>query len=819
MFLKRYFLLLVCGLFLAFTAFAQNAHFLHGKLIDAASGAGLAYGSVALCNVQDSSVVDGVLTRDDGTFQFEKSVNGPFYLLARYVGYQKKSVSLSQAQIAGDSLVNISLNAAAGRLNEVVVRDEKTILENKADRQVYRADQFLNARGGTALDVVKNTPSVTVNAEGDITMRGSNGLMVLLNGKPVQTSASELLQQIPANSIENIEIITSPSARFDPDGKGGIINITTRKAVQGSAFTASIQGGLPSVRDYGNLHQPLRFGGDLTYNVQRGKWNLSLGGSYLRNDIAGRRVGNASTTIGNVFTAFPSDGERSYIRYNYTGRAALTFEPDAQNAFSIGFYKGFRSQSRRADIVYQNTKVNTETGQNVGRVTYFNSNIARKSSDIQLANFDYTHTFDNKSALTFSFLYEKADLDGLTTNLNLAEPGRQTLLQSTRNPSANPLTAFRGRADYSVTIGPGKLEAGYQYRDQLQKGDFEYLNLNFETNIFERVPEFSSTTRVTNRIHSVYTQYAGKSGKLEYAGGLRYEYARRVFVAAAADTRELNLSNLFPSLSLNYKLTDVWRVKAGYNKRVQRSTNSELNPFPEREHSETLESGDPDILPEFVDLSEVGVVREFKSGSVFATFYNQRIKHVVNRVNSVYNDTIINRIYTNAGLAVSWGLEVGGNVNLTRRWQLYAGGNVYHYSIKGALFKGNVPVNSSSVVYNVNANSTFRFSPTLQIQGSVNYLSKRVTAQGEDSRFLIPALTARKTFWAGKLALSLQWQNINAGLLGSNKQRITTFGKDFFTTTNYIQETDIFLLNLTLNLNQLNKKSKLPTSEFGEREF
>jgi outer membrane receptor protein involved in Fe transport len=232
-----------------------------------------------------------------------------------------------------------------------------------------------------------------------------------------------------------------------------------------------------------------------------------------------------------------------------------------------------------------------------------------------------------------------------------------------------------------------------------------------------------------------------------------------------------------------------------------------------------MESGDPDILPEYIGLTELGVVKDFEKGSVFLTAYNQRIKNVVNRVNSVYNDSIINRIYTNAGLATSWGAEAGSNFNLTSWWQFFAGANVYSYRIKGSLFKNAVAVNSSGVVYSVNANTTFKLPRGLQVQWAINYLSKRVTAQGEDSRFVNPSLSVKKSFLKGKLAATLQWQSMDLGIVGSNEQRITTRGKDFYTTTNYIQETDMFLLNLSYNLNQIGRKAKLPSSEFGEREF
>jgi ferric enterobactin receptor len=818
----KLFLIATISLLFTLQLYAQTNVTVTGSIADKETKSVLSYCSVALFKSSDSTLVNGVLAGEDGKFKFENVSAGQYYIKTQYIGYNTLLIGLPDIT-SGQPLLHlppILLEADARTLREIDVKAERQTVETKIDRQVYRADKFLNSQGGTAIDVLKNTPSVTVNSEGDITMRGSSGFLVLINGKPVQTDPALVLNQIPANTIENIEVITSPSARFDPDGKAGIINITTKVALPGSrSFAANVQAGLPAIYTYNNLHNPVRFGGDATFSLQSEKWDFNVSGSYLRNDIAGRRTGDVNTTINSIFTSFPSDGERSFIRENYTVRSSITFKPDVYNTFSAGIYKSYRSQSRRADIVYHNTKTNLVTGEVVGRISYFNSNIARKSSDITLGNLDYTHTFTNKSSLSLSGLAENADLDGLTTNENLDEASRQIVLQKTKNPSTNPLNAYRLKADYVIEIGKGKLETGYQYRNQVQNGNFQYLDLDPESGSYLLVPQFSSNTKVINRIHSVYGQYSASPGKLEYIAGLRYEYSTRAFTAGSQPVRNLDLSNLFPSLNLQYKLSESLMAKAGYSKRVQRSTNSELNPFPEREHSETLESGDPDIRPELIDLTEIGIAKDFKKGNVFATLYNQRIKNVVNRVNSVYNDTIINRIYTNAGVATSWGLEAGTTINVTKWWQWYAGGNVYHYKIKGSLFDKNVNVNTSSVVYSINANTTFKVSPTFQLQWSVSYLSKRVTAQGEDSRFIVPSATAKKTFLKGRLAAALQWQNIDLGLLGTNRQRITTFGKDFFTTTNYIQETDIFQLNISYNLNQTSKKARLPTSEFGEKEF
>lgn len=818
----KLFLSLVFLLFWQVAACAQSPLTINGKITDQESGQPLPYASVALYRTADSVLVAGSLSDERGNYHFGNIAAAFYYIGAQYMGYQNtRTGSLDLTGKSGTvTIPTLAMVTGSRLLDAANVTIKQQLAENRIDRQVYKASQFIGGQGGTAIDVLKNTPSVTLNSEGNITLRGSTGFLVLVNGKPVQTEVSVILNQIPANTIENIEVISSPSARYDPDGKSGIINIITKAAATDSrSIIVNIQGGLPSVHRYHNLKQPVRFGADASWGLKAGKWEVNLSANYLRNDIAGRRIGDVNTTLNNVFTSLPSQGERSFKRYNYTVRASVSFAPDPSNVIAAGFYKGYRFQSRRADLVYNNVKTDHESGETLGSITYFNSNIARKTNDVTLGNLDYSHRFANKSQLTLSGLAEFAKLDGLTTNINLSEPCRHRTLQSTRNPGENPLNAFRLQTDYMLLIGKGKLEAGYQYRNQLQKGAFQYLDLNLETGAFDLVPQFSGQTRLGNHIHSVYGQYSGKATKLEYSAGLRYEYATRTLSIGAADKRDLNLSNFFPSAQLQYSPGHGWRVKAGYTRRVQRSTNNELNPLPEREHSETLESGDPDILPEFIGQGEIGVVKDFEEGSGFVTLYNQRIKNVVNRVNSVYNDSIINRIYTNAGLATSWGAELGGNLNLTNWWQLYAGANVYHYQIEGALFHNTVNVNTSSVVYSINSHTTFRILSTLQIQWALNYLSRRVTAQGKDSRLVNPSLSVRKTFLKGKLAASIQWQNIDLGLLNANQQRITTWGRDFYTTTNYIQETDIFLLNLSFNLNQLSAKAKLPGSEFGEREF
>jgi outer membrane receptor for ferrienterochelin and colicin len=242
-----------------------------------------------------------------------------------------------------------------------------------------------------------------------------------------------------------------------------------------------------------------------------------------------------------------------------------------------------------------------------------------------------------------------------------------------------------------------------------------------------------------------------------------------------------------------------------------------MNPFPARRHSETLEIGDPKLLPEYINVAELGAVKDFNNGSVFANLYYRGTKNVINRVNAIYNDTILTRTYTNAGNAKAYGLEVGVDLKPASWLTIFAGGNVYEYSIKGSVFNTNV--NTHSVNYSFNTNTTFKITSSLSFQLSINYTSRTVTAQGDDSRFLIPTATLKKNILKDQGSISLQWQNIDTGLLGTNQQRITTSTSAFYTSTNYIKEVDIFRINFSYQLNKLAKKLKFTESEFGDKEF
>lgn len=818
-------LVLLCSLFLS--CHISTAQ-ITGKISDNTNYP-LEYATAALYNQRDSTLVTGVITDVKGIFKIDDLKKGTYYVEASFIGYQPKilgNIIVSNEKALKD--LGTIILSTGNQLQEVVIQGERSTVVNKIDRQIFDAKSFQNAQGGSAADVLKNLPSVSIDGEGEISVRGSAGFVVLLNGKPVQGNASTLINQLPANAIERVEVITAPSSKYDPEGKAGIINILTKKgATDGAYAQINLKGGFPSIETYGNHKAHQRYGLDATYNLRSEKWNISLGANYQRNDLGGRREGDVFTIINDTLTQFPSTGERSFDEVNYSGRFTIDFIPDSTNVYSLGFYAGKRSKDRLADIVYFDNHAFTtvEGGERLYTFQYFNHNLRRRQSDFALGSFDYSHKFKNTSKLSASFLYEYTLLGGPTENQNLGFPENSILYQDEYNTNDNPLNGLRLQLDYAIKpFSFGVLETGYQYRKLVHTGDFVYKRRTDFGEEFELVPEFSSEVDLERTIHSSYLQFSGKKSNWEYAAGLRLEAMERDFdlrdKGNTIDTTYVyDLAKLYPSASVQYSFENGTKLKAAFSKRVERTTTFKMNPFPEREHSETLEQGDPTLRPEFIDLVEVGFNTNLKGGnSLYATGYFRNVENVVNRVNTIYNDTILNRIYSNVGKSTTLGIELGTQLKPTENWTNFIGANIYRYSIEGSF--DNRPVDSDATVFSINANSTLKFWKTASAQFTFNYLSARNTAQGEDSRFYSPNLTLRKTFLDNRLTATLQWQNIDMGLLNTNEQRITTFRTgEFYTTTNYIYEVDMVLVNLSYTFKNGKNKSKFIDSEFGEQEF
>lgn len=832
----RVLILLVFMIFIKMLCIGQN-NTLSGRVIDNQSGEPIEYALVST-HKQDSSVIESTYTDSLGIFQIRGKFSKDYYLEVQFLGYKSLQLSLDKS---GDNniLGEIRLVPSSNLLNEVTVTGQQLSAFQKIDRQSYKASQFTNATGGTAFDLIKNLPAIATDAEGNISLRGSQGFLLMVNGKLMNVDPKTILSQISASSIDDIEIITTPSAKYDPDGKGGIIQIRSKKInTDGYSISGGVNAGLPSIQNYDNKAGQQRYGADFTYNLRKGKLDLLLGADYLRDDRSGQRDGYVNTLTGNVLTELPSFGERSFDQTNYSFRASANLQMTKNQSINASFYGGAKDQARTADILYsgqqrlslltpvtptqayesflQSGKPN-RNGQIINTQTIYNENLRVRNGQFLLAGLDYQATLANKTIVKLSTLYESAQLGGPTDNYNYDGVQKNKIYQYQFNDNNNPLTGFRTQIDLEKTIQKVKIETGYQYRYTSHPGDFLYKDLNLNTNKLETVPLFTNKMGLKRNIHSIYGQFTTKIASVNVTGGLRVESTYRdVTLDVPKANYEFDTINIFPNLAMSYKPTEKLSFRAGYSKRVQRNTTSMLTPFPEREHSETLEQGDAQLRPEFIDNVELGAQYLLPNGNLFVTLYHRDINNLVNRVNSVYNDTILNRIYTNAGNARIQGIELGGNINVGSKVKWYVGVNVFNYNIKGNLLGDNINVSNGQYSFNTSLDITLLSKIGLQV--GTNYLSGIVTAQGIDSRFYLPFLSLTKKI-NDRLTLVANWINIDLGLLRTNEQEISTWRNDFYTTTNYIHEVDIIKFAATYKINQVSKSNKFKSSEFGAQEF
>ncbi len=805
--------------FFTLPLYAQQNSIISGKVNDPDTKEPLEYVSVAAYAPSDSSMVSAGITDVNGDFTLELK-KGTYFIRLRFIGYEEmvlEDVTVNQTSL---SLGTISLNPGEEALSEVVVSADKLAIRHKIDRQVYGAEDFEASVGGTASDLIKNLPSISMNGEGEISVRGSAGFVILIDGKPVQADATSILNQLPANAIEDIEIITTPSARFDPEGKAGIINIVTKKgSTDGTYLLVNGLAGAPSLDTNGNERSPQRYGGDFTLSMRKNRWDISLGADYNRNDEAGFRDGQVQTFLGNTVTSLPSEGERSHKKENYSGRAVVAYTVNPRHSFNASVYGGSRLETRYADILYRQTRTVLGEEEPFDALNYFNMNARERKSRFLIGSLDYKAVFENESSLSISGLYEHTNLTGPTRNLNLNPLNYADTLDYLAMDELNPLEGVRVKLDYFLPLGESSsLSAGYQYRHLRHVGEFAFRQKVLGTGEFEELEAFGSDVDLFRTIHSLYGEYQYQSENLSLTAGLRVEDTdRRLDDYGEQRSYELELLNLFPSLSVNYNTEKGFTWKGSYSRRIERTTTSMMNPFLSRRHSEVLEVGDPNLLPELVDAVEVGLVKDFERHSFFANAYYRRVRDEINRVNTVYNDSILMRVYTNAGVSQVYGAELGADLEPTDRWKMYMGGTLYYFDLQGSSLGQQVQRNSWN--YSFNVNTSLDLGSNWDLVFNLNYLSRIITVQGEDSRFFSPNTTVKKSLMDNRLSFALQWRNMGLGFLDSNRQRISGQGDGFFTSTHYIYERDVILLTATFRINQLNKKINFTESEFGDREF
>ena len=794
-------------LFISIQVWGQD-QMLKGIIQDGITEKILPYANVSLWK-KDSTVFQGLLSDSLGQFSFKNIPANISFVKVQALGYRSYNASI----LGKNSFLTIKLKPENTVLNEVFVQGERSVSDLQIDKQIFNTRQFQNSANGTGLDLIQRLPSVTVNTEGNVTLRGSSGFILLVDGKPSSRNPADVLAQIPSNLIESVEVLTTPSARYDADGKAGMINIITKKDSQiGTSWSGNMMNAGTN---------PLRWGGDIMWTLAEKKWNIFAAADYRRFDIEGFRVGEIRTILKDSLTYMPSAGIRDYRDFQYSLRAGGSFYPKSTDVFNWSAYVGEKQTDRMANLNYQEyvqTGIPLSLFSNSFKTPikeFYNQNLFVRSGKFQTFTGDYSHIYANKSKLSALALYEYSELGGPLNNYDTYE-GTNKLLLWERSTETSPLTALRFQIDYSIPLSNNrKLEIGYHIRQIQHDGDFLFERLNLSNQQWKSDPNFSDQMKLSQKIHAPYVQLNGTKNIFSYALGLRTEYLSRTLTHNAEPNKIYALDQiyLFPSFQGQWKISDSYSFRTAYSRRIDRPTTKLMSPFKNHRHAETIENGDPNLLPEIADIVEIGISKSYENISFTATAYVNFLKDKVFRVNEIYSRTILGRTYTNAGNSQSTGMEFTTEIKATKKWKIYLSGNLYQFDVQGK-FNG-IETTQNSFNYNLNGNTVVDILPRLRFAWDINYLSKSVTTQGIDSELLLSNASFKYTLWQNKGSITFQAQNI----FNTNVQTIQTQTKDFFSSTDYRKWDRVFQISLGFRINDRGQKVKSTKTDYGEKDF
>ncbi len=728
-----------------------------GVVIDSTNAKGVEFATVALINKQTNKPVDGSLCDDKGKFSINKIANGSYSLVITFIGYGTKTIAVEIAAKKDQiDLGYIKINQAATELKEVVVETQKQLIEEKVDRTVYNAENDQTTKGGDATDVLKRVPMLSVDLDGNVSMRGSSNIKVLINNKPSTISAgsvADALKQIPADQIKSVEVITSPSAKYDAEGSAGIINIITKKNnLQG--LTLNIDGGA-GLRG-SNL--------GLNGSYRKGKMGFSLGGfgraGYnINGNFENNQVTTSTVKVNGVPTTFQTTNmqtaatRRSDFGGNYT--LGWDYDIDKNNSLTASVRYGGRNGYNYQDHL---TTLSSIASNNTLKDV--------KSTDLSNTvdlNLNYTHNFA-KPQQEFSLLtlYSRNDRTNDFTNalLNFSDFSIASRLKNQNQSFNEEITV---QADYQTPIGTKQLlELGGKNIARHVSSDYKYYFASGSDG--EYVPTANtSLANIFNYDQNVtagyfsYTLSLPKNYSLK--AGTRYEYA--TINAHFVNEKDLSIPAYgvtVPSVNLSRKLKNGNTLKAAYNRRIQRPSIQFLNPNLQASNPLNVSYGNPNLSPEYSNNYELSYSTFIKGTSLnFATFM-RNTTGAIQSVRDVKGDTI-QTTYQNIGKEDAYGFNVFANVNISNKLSINGGSDVYYAVLKNNVSDPLYNASNEGWVYGFRMFGNYTLTKGWGLQFFSFYRGRQVQLQGSQGGFYAYSLAVKKDIAKKKGSIGLGIEN------------------------------------------------------------
>jgi len=729
-------LLMLC----AFTTYAQVTGTITGNIYDKSTKAPIEYSSVALFSLPDSSLITGLITNTKGEYKLTDIQTGTYYISVSFLGYKDKN---SKPFTISESNKNISIEPLyispdSHMLGEVQVTAQQHQVDYKIDKKVITVNESLTSASMSAIEVIESVPSIKVDVDGNVSMRGKSGFTVLIDGKPSVLDPSDVLRQIPATSIKSIEIITNPSAKYNPEGTGGIINIITK-----NNKTLGWQG-LVNVKA-GSFNM---YGGDILLSYRQKKVNTFFGADLSNSNRPRNEYIERRTTENNITSTLITNGNDDGTRLGKSARAGFEWDIDTVNRFSlegkIGEYK-MNNSSDKLFTSYSSSVLDTvyETSSNTS---------GRGGNYIKLTS-NYSHDFKTpKHKIVAEAYYNYRQWKEFSeTRLTNTETSTSTGLYSTED---GPSSKFELKADYTKPWKFGMIEAGIQLRNGTSQDDITLKVLDSATNSFLLIDSMTNTLIYKRNIYAGYGILSGNWKRLEYKLGLRIENTQRhVDSYSTVDANEINVWDFFPSVYASYKKTSKNQFMINFSRRIDRPRSYYLEPFITWTDMLHARKGNSQIKPEYINVMEAGYIRKNKKTSIsLETYYHIR-HNKIERIEQLYLGGTSLTTFENVGTDYSFGVEGMYNTPILPFWELSCSGNIYNYKI--------VDENeSSSINWGSSLHNTFKLKKNIKIQIDGMYNSASVTSQGSKDGYYSVNGAIRTDFFKNTLSASLQVRDI-----------------------------------------------------------
>ncbi len=755
---------IICGLILAFwmPQFAQSQKTtpcsFTGIVLDSSNATPVGYASVSVLRAEGDSLVSGGLTNEKGNFEIQNLRPGRYMLEVSFIGFRKKRIGplLLDAQEPQKNLGRISLSPTDYQLADVEITDRQDLMLNNIDRKTYNVEKSIVSEGGAATDILRTLPSVEVDIDGNLSLRGSGNVTVLIDGKPSALTGagrSAILQQIPASSIKSIEVITNPSARYDPDGMSGIINIITKKNK-----SAGLNGNL--TLGVGNNQ---KYNSSLSLGYRTKKFNAYGTYSFRLEDRWGRGYSDSDTPadtaspiliIDNIGTRQSLDnmarlGIDFYLAERTTLGLSGGWAGQQEDSYDISFFT-----EKNAAFVPVGVYLRPNTG--IEAMANFDGEInlqqkfkqQRRSLDLRLAYSQGLNTEDN----LFRTHYFLDPLSGSSI---------PDALQ--RNIQSDGIGLGTAQIDYVHPINDkNQFDAGAKATSRDIRNEFYSESL--QNNSTELLPDtlLNNDFLYQERILAAYGIW-GHSFSPKFASqvGLRAEQAfTRSELLTTQDTFTNNYFKIFPNAYLSYKATTSSEFRLSYSRRINRPTTDQLNPFTDFSNPKRLRVGNPELLPETIDAFELSYSKKFEKGSLSGTGYFRYITNGHTRYFTPTSPTSDSLIITFLNLldGQSYGLELIAQLKPTKWMDLMASANLFRTVTDASNLEADLTVSNFGLSSNLNA--TVYFSKNTNLQLTANYSTPRFGPQGYFAALFSSDIAFKQNILKGKGSVNFRVSDV-----------------------------------------------------------